>query len=462
MTDESISIPEKLEHWPRARLKRFNRNPRTHSEEQVQELAAFIRDVGWTNPILVDIDTEEILAGHGRLAAAEFIDMDPLPVIPLSGLNESQRKAIVIADNRLAENAGWDEALLGELLGELRDEEYDISLLGFDEEELDALLPDEDDDLGDGTGVPDEDDVPEPTENPVSQEGDLWRLGKHRLLCGDSTSQAAAVRLMGGDEADALWTDPPYNVNYESKAGKIQNDHMSADLFGAFLRDVYKTAISVMRPGAPAYIAHADTEGEAFRREFREAGFYLSGCLIWRKNSLVLGRSDHHWQHEPILYGWKPGAAHSWYGERNKTTIFEFDEEPVQQLSENEWQIGEGETALVITGDNIQIQRARGTVFFEEKPRSNAIHPTMKPVALIERMLQNSTKRGDAVLDLFGGSGSTLIACEKLARTAKIMGLDPKFVDVIIHRWQEYTGREARLDSTGESFAETRARRVQA
>lgn len=455
----TVQMPDRIEHWPRARLKRYKRNARTHSPEQVQKIANSLLEFGWTNPILVDVASEEIIAGHGRLDGAELLDVDPVPVIPLSHLTDAQRRAYIIADNRLALDAGWDEDLLGQELADLQDEGFDLALTGFDEDELEDLLPDMSGPEPTGTTAGDPDAVPEMPPAPTTRPGDLWRLGSHRLLCGDSTSQEDVDRLMAGELADCLWTDPPYNVNYESAAGSIQNDNMDDAAFAEFLGKVYGCAIAAMRPGAPAYIAHADTEGVAFRREFERAGFYLSSCLIWRKNSLVLGRSDYHWQHEPILYGWKPGAAHTWYGERNKTTIHEFDAIPVQQLADNQWQIGQGETAIIVSGDNVELQVAHGTVFLEEKPRRNADHPTMKPVGLIERQLRNSAKRKSVVLDLFGGSGSTLIACQNLDMVARLMELDERYADVIVKRWQDYTGREARLEETGESFAEVQARR---
>lgn len=457
--NRQLAVAERIEHWPTDRLKPYARNARTHSPEQVDKIAASIVEFGFTNPILVDSD-DGIIAGHGRLMAAIKLAMETVPVVVLDHLTDAQRRAYIIADNRLALDAGWDEALLAAELADLQAEDFDLALTGFEADEIDDLLSFEDEDeVGNSEPSAGPDDVPEFTVVPTSVEGDLWRLGNHRVLCGDSTCGQATALLLDGGLADCLWTDPPYNVNYEGSAGKILNDHMEADAFGEFLQAVYQNAIQHMAPGAPAYIAHADTEGTAFRREFEAAGFYLASCLIWRKNSLVLGRADYHWQHEPILYGWKPGAAHRWYGERNKTTLLEQGESPITRMSDTEVQITLGELTVVVRGAGLSIEQLSGSVFFEDKPKRNSEHPTMKPVGLIERMLENSTNPGDTVLDLFGGSGSTLIACEKLRRHARLMELDPKFVDVIVKRWEEFTGRKARLDSTGQTFAEVEAER---
>lgn len=446
---------DRIEHWPIERLRPYDRNPRTHSPAQVKKIAASMAEFGFTNPVLVD-KSDGIIAGHGRLEGAKLLGLETVPVVVLDYLTDAQRRAYIIADNRLAEDAGWDEDLLAEELGDLRAEGFDLELTGFEADELDDLLVDLDDGPA-ATEPADEDDVP-PVDQapPVARPGDVWRLGSHRVMCGDSTSTEQIATLLAGQRAACLWTDPPYNVNYESKAGKIQNDHMADDDFAAFLRAMYTAAIAHMEEGAPAYIAHADggPMGIAFRQEFIRAGFKLAACLVWRKNQFTLGRSDYHWQHEPILYGWKPGAAHRWYGARDKASVFELDSDVIKRTADGELQINLGETGIVIRGQDLTVRTVHGTVFLEEKPKRSAEHPTMKPVALIERMLTNSTRRGDVVLDLFGGSGSTLIACEKLRREARLMELDARFVDVIVRRWQEFTGRKARLDATGETFAE--------
>jgi site-specific DNA-methyltransferase (adenine-specific) len=384
----------------------YARNSRTHSDEQVAQIAASIKEFGWTNPILVDGDGG-IIAGHGRLMAARKLGFTEVPTIELRDLTDAQKKAYVIADNRLALNAGWDNEMLTLELGELAAEGYDMDLLGFDTKELDALLNPE---LVDG--LVDEDEVPEAGPEPITKPGDVWLLGKHRLMCGDSTSIDALERLCDGQLVDMWLTDPPYNVAYEGKtkdALTIQNDSMGDEQFRQFLRDCYVAADVVMKPGAVFYIWHADSEGYNFRGAAQDAGWKVRQCLIWKKSTMVMGRQDYHWKHEPCLYGWKEGAGHLWATDRKQTTILEFD-----------------------------------------KPSRNGEHPTMKPVALFEYQLLNNTKGGDIVLDSFGGSGTTLIAAEKNGRVARLMELDPKYCDVIVKRWEEFTGKKAVLEGADE------------
>ena len=278
-------------------------------------------------------------------------------------------------------------------------------------------------------------------------------------MCGDSLDIDAVSKLCGG-KVDAVWTDPPYNVNYESKAGKIGNDHMKDGPFREFLRDAFLTAYAVMREGAPIYVAHSDTEGFNFRGAFRDAGLKLSGCLVWVKPSLVLGRSDYQWRHEPILYGWKEGAAHSWYGGRKKTTVFDAEDTPFTVQEDGSVLVESGEDVFRITGESLEVESLKGSVVRCEKPKISAQHPTMKPVSLVLSQLCNSSKRGDLVLDLFGGSGTTLIACHKSGRNARLMEFDPKYCDVIIKRWQDFTGQQAVNEETGKTFAEMEADRV--
>ena len=461
MSKQTKEQPIAIEMWKRTRLKKYEQNARTHSEEQVEKIAASIREFGFTNPILIDKDGE-IIAGHGRLEAATLMELDEVPVIMLGHLSDTQKRAYVLADNRLALDAGWDEDILARELQRLDEEGYDLANTGFAEEEIIALLPDFDEDQQPVDDSWDEDDLPNFQAKHTSTAGDIWRLGRYRLMCGNSTSHDDLKKLMDGKRTDCVWTDPPYNVNYEGTAGKIMNDNMSDDDFYQFLLAVFSNAYSFMHDGAPIYVAHAEAGplGVTFRASFMAAGFKLASSLVWRKNMFVLGRADYHWKHEPIIYGWKPGEAHRWYGARNKTTVIELDSEIITRTGENEYHIDLGETSMIITGENIQVQEANGSVLFEDRPSHSSEHPTMKPVALIERMLENSSQRGDIVLDLFGGSGSTLIACEKLKRDARMMELDPKFVDVIIERWQEFTGRPARLDSSGETFSTVREERT--
>jgi len=381
----------------------YARNARTHSDEQIAQIAASVKEFGWTNPILVD-GAKGIIAGHGRLAAARKLGMTEVPVIELAHLTEIQKKALIIADNKLSLNAGWDNEMLMLEIKELELEGFDLGLTGFDAEELEALTPVEATD-----GLVDEDATPEVPVEAITKPGDIWLLGKHRLMCGDSTSIEALDRLCNGQLVDMWLTDPPYNVAYEGGTKEkltIQNDSMEDDQFRQFLRDSYTAADTVMKPGAVFYIWHADLEGYNFRGAAKDAGWTVRQCLIWKKSSLVMGRQDYHWKHEPCLYGWKGGAGHFWAADRKQTTILEFD-----------------------------------------KPTRNGEHPTMKPVALFEYQMLNNTQGGNIVLDSFGGSGTTMIAAEKNGRIAHLMELDPKYCDVIVKRWEEFTGKKAELEN---------------
>lgn len=390
----------------------YARNSRTHSDEQVAQIAASIREFGFTNPVLVD-DEGGIVAGHGRVMAARQIGMTAVPTINVGWLSEQQRRAYVIADNQLAMNAGWDESVLAQEVAWLQDHQFNTDLLGFNADFLDGLLAEE---AATDVGLTDQDDAPSLQAEPVTRLGDVWVLGKHRLMCGDSTSMDAVIALVPGGGIDMFLTDPPYNVAYEGKTADaltIQNDSMSNTSFRQFLRDAFTAADSVMKAGAVFYIWYADVESYNFTGALVDTGWDLRQVLIWKKNSLVMGRKDYHFKHEPCLYGWKDGAGHLWASDRKQTTILEFD-----------------------------------------RPTRSLEHPTMKPVALFEYQLLNNTKGGDLCLDLFGGSGTTLIACEKNGRYARLMELDPKYCDVIVRRWQAFTGKRAVLESTGEPFPE--------
>lgn len=416
-------------------------NSRQHSDEQVAQIAASIQEFGWTNPILVDGDNG-LIAGHGRLLAARKLGMSKVPVIELDHLSEAQKKALIIADNKLALNADWNAELLEVELKDLLAADFDLNLLGFDADELHVLLNPE----VHNEGLTHEDDVPAIPEIPKSKEGDIYQLGPHRVMCGSSLDIDSWDKLMVGEKADACWTDPPYNVAYESKlAGKIKNDSMDNDQFKQFLLDAYIAMFAVMKPGAPIYVAHSDTEGLNFRSAFSEAGFKLSGCLIWRKNSLVLGRSDYQWMHEPILYGWKPGSKHRWYGGRKLTTVMDHGEGgPISKMEDGRWMVKIGDSVLIVNGE-ATLEESPASILFHDKPKRSSEHPTMKPVGLIEKMLKSSARSGDIIIDAFGGSGSTLIAADRLGMSARLMELDPKFVDVIVKRWEDFTGRKAEL-----------------
>jgi ParB/RepB/Spo0J family partition protein len=449
-------IVRRLEVWPVDQLRQWPKNPRDHSDEQIAEIADAIREFGFLQPPLVDEKRRRILAGNGRIRAAVQAGLTEVPVIPLGHLTRAQQIAFVIADNRLAEKASWNRAFLAEQALELQRLGFDVAHTGFSEDELNAMIAE--------LRVPDlpeeEPPVPGRPSEAVTKRGDVWVLGGHRLMCGDATMVDDLQALLEGGQAEAVWTDPPYNVAYETEAGAIQNDALSDEDFAEFLQSAMTSLFAVLADGAPIYVAHSDTGGYTFRQCFARAGFKLSSCLIWRKNSLVLSRADYHWQHEPILYGWKPGAAHRWLGARDKTTIFEFDEPPFSQVGEDEWQLVLGETTVVVRGRDITVEPVRGTVLFEDKPSANREHPTMKPVPLITRMLANSARAGAVVLDPFGGSGSTLIACERLGMRGRLLELDERYCDVIVARWENLTGREAFLASSGETFGRLDGKRA--
>ena len=397
-----MNKPPKIELRDIDSLVPYINNARKHSDEQIDAIAGSIKEFGWTNPILVDGDNG-LIAGHGRLLAARKLGMDKVPVIELAHLSENQKKALIIADNKLALNSDWDNNLLMIELQELDSEDFDLSVLGFDQDELDALL----NPIEPTTGLTDEDAVPDVPEEPKTKPGDIYILGNHRLMCGDSCNVTDMEKLANDRLVDMCLTDPPYNVAYEGGTKEkltIQNDSMDNDSFRQFLRDAFVAADMVMKAGAVFYIWHADSEGYNFRGACFDTGWKVRQCLIWKKSSLVMGRQDYHWMHEPCLYGWKEGAGHLWATDRKQTTILEFD-----------------------------------------KPSRNGEHPTMKPVALFEYQMLNNTKGGDIILDSFGGSGTTLLAAEKNGRIAYVMELDPKYCDVIVKRWEDFTGKKAVL-----------------
>ncbi len=391
----------------------YAKNSRTHTDEHIRQIAASIREFGFTVPVIVD-EVKGIIAGHGRVRAAVLIALEVIPCRQVFGWSEAQKIAYCMADNQLPLNAQWDQKLLEAEIQKLMDMEFDIDLLGFDDDFLLNLFPVEE-------GLTDPDEVPDLPEAPVTVLGDIWQLGDHRLMCGDSTSIDAVETLMDKELADQLITDPPYNIAYVGKTSDaltIKNDNMSDTEFRQFLVDAYKAADAVMKPGAVFYIWHADSESYNFRGAALDMGWINRQCLIWKKNHMTLSRQDFHWQHEPVLYGWKDGAAHLWASDRKQTTILEFD-----------------------------------------RPQRSAVHPTMKPVDLIEYLVLNNTKGKDIVLDLFGGSGTTMIACHKTGRKARMMELGENYCDVIINRWQDYTGESAVHCESGKTFAEEKSER---
>ena len=423
-----------------AELKPYENNARTHSKEQVQQLVASMQEFGFTNPVLVD-EEGRVIAGHGRLEAARILQVESVPTITVSGLTDEQRRALVLADNKLALNAGWDIDLLRAELGDLQSAGFDISVIGFDTEELRNLFEPLAED-----GLTDPDDVPDVPDEPISKPGDVWVCGPHRVMCGDSTSITDVERLMAGAQADCCWTDPPYNVAYEGTAGKIKNDDMGDAEFRDFLSAAFACMFISMKPGAPIYVAHSEKETINFYSSFKAAGFKQHGCVIWKKDALVLGRMDYQPIHEPILYGWKEGAKHRWYGGRKQTTMIDLgDGSPFKRLEDGRYSIQMGDRLMIIDG-SAMIEELVPSVIQEPKPKKSADHPTMKPVNLIERMLKHSARSGDLILDLFGGSGSTLMAAERLGMSSCLMELDPKFCDVIVRRWEAYTGRKAQRE----------------
>lgn len=393
MTQQRITFQKYDKLMPLKELKRSRHQRNKHPKEQVERLAKIMREHGVRHPISISKLSGEVCFGHGRWEAAALNRWESYPVIYQDFKDEREEYACVQSDNAIA---AWAELDLSAIQLDVAGMEgFQIDLLGIKDFELPAVQQE--------PGC-EEDEMPEDVET-ICKPGDIWQLGNHRLMCGDSTNIVDVQALMGGQRAAMVWTDPPYNVNYEGGTGlKIKNDSMSDDQFRQFLRDAYSSMAAVTIPGGSIYVAHADSEGYNFRGAARDAGWLVKQCLIWRKNQLVMGRQDYHWIHEPILYGWLDGGAHHWYGDRKQSTVLDFD-----------------------------------------RPRKNDVHPTMKPVALIEYCLNNSSKRGDVVLDLFGGSGSTMIACEKLIRSAMVMELDPKYCDVIVERWQRYAKQEARL-----------------
>lgn len=393
---------EKLELVAIDKLVPYINNARTHSPAQIKQIQASIREFGFINPVLID-GKHNIIAGHGRVMAAKNEGLDRVPCLFIEHLTEAQKKAYIIADNKLAENAGWDMELLRVELEGLQALDFNMDLIGFDDIELDDLFS-----ANDAEVMEDDFEVELP-EEPKSKLGDIYQLGRHRLMCGDATKTEDIEKLMNGMKADMYLTDPPYNVDYEGKtkdALKIKNDTMGNDQFKQFLTDSFSSANTFMKQGAVFYIWHADSEGYNFRGACFDVGWQVRQCLIWNKSSMVMGRQDYHWKHEPCLYGWKAGAGHLWASDRKQTTILSFD-----------------------------------------RPSRSAEHPTMKPVALFDYQIQNNTKKEDVVLDTFAGSGTTVVACEQNGRNAYCMELDPKYIDVIINRWENLTGETAVLIS---------------
>ena len=371
------------------RLVPYQNNARTHSPEQINKLRASLREFGFINPVIIDRDFG-VIAGHGRIAAARAEGITELPCVFADHLTEAQKKAYILADNRMALDAGWDEDMLRVEIEALQGADFDLMLTGFDDKELSDFFG-----TGNGDAKDDDFDLSSALEQAsFVQKGDVWTVGRHRLMCGDATSMDDVATLMDGKKANLLLTDPPYGVSFKSSSGlTIQNDSMKNEEFYQFLYDAFAAAVCFLGAGASAYVFHADTEGLNFRKAFIDAGFHLAGCCIWVKDSLVLGRSDYQWQHEPVLYGFLQNGKHNWYSDRKQTTVWNF-----------------------------------------AKPKRNANHPTSKPLDLLSYPIGNSTQENGIVLDTFGGSGSTMMACEQTNRICYMMELDEKYASVILRR----------------------------
>jgi DNA modification methylase len=415
-------MKQQIEYVETSKLVPYARNSRTHSDEQVAQICGSIKEFGFTNPVLIDADGL-IIAGHGRTLAAQRLDMKEVPCLRMDYLTEAQKKAYVIADNKLALNAGWDEEMLALELGDLQGLDFDLSLTGFDDDELNALLAEAVED-----GLIDEDDAPPPPDEPVSKLGDIWQLGSHRVMCGDSTSIDAVDKLMEGQKADMVFTDPPYGMSYGGgrakgdhalnknggvliKAhGMIKGDDLEGDSLINLVRDAIGTCIASSKQGAAYYICFTWRTYSEFEQAIELGGASVANCIVWDKKSIGLGNANYRPQHEFIFYV-KGGA---WYGDKGQSDV---------------WYMSRGATG-------------------------EYVHPTQKPVELVEKAISNSSKPGDLVLDVFGGSGSTLIACEKTSRHSRLVDLDPKYVDVMVKRWQDYTGKQATHAESGKTFTE--------
>lgn len=457
-----VTAPQ-IELRPIESLTPYARNSKKHSDEQLALIQSSMVEWGFTNPVLAD--EKGIVAGHGRVMAATrlyaagqslrfpngaAIPAGMVPVIDCTGWSDAQRRAYVIADNRLAEKgAEWDLEMLKLEIDDLMASGFDFEMTGFSSDDLAGLFALED--------VPgnekDPDAVPDVPETPFSKPGDMWICGPHRVRCGSSTSMDDWNALMQGELADLQVCDPPYAVNYESKlAGKIMNDNLGDKEFRQFLLDFYTCSFAVLKPGAAMYVAHADSEGANFRQALKDAGFALKACLMWVKNSLVLGRWDFHYRHEPILYATKPGAPRKWFAGRKQTTLQEIgDQPPFQRMEDGRIAIVHGDSVIYLSGDAV-VEEVPSTLLHYDKPKRSAMHPTTKPTQLWERLARNNGRPNDIVIDGFGGSGTTMVAAERLGMCARLMELDPRFVDVICVRYFMLTGRVPVHAETGEPF----------
>ena len=449
----------KIELIPIDKINPAPYNPRKDlqpGDPEYEKLKRSIQEFGLVDPLVWNERTGNLVGGHQRLKIMQEMGETEAHVSVVD-LDDEREKALNIALNKIS--GDWNLPLLKDLLEELDAGVLDVEITGFDIDEIEGLMTQ----FHDPNKVK-EDEAPPPPEEPITKPGDLWLLGRHRLLCGDATIITDVERLMGGKKADMVFTDPPYNVNYGEKASmlndyqkghrntsSIKNDNMKKDDFLRFLIDSFKSIYVALCPGGAFYICHAESTGLEFRKAVLEAGFLLKQCIIWAKNSLVIGRQDYQWKHEPILYGWKPGAAHRWYGGRKNTTVIEDNAQVVIEKQDDHaiihLSLGLQQLAIKVSDYEVIFDGDDNltTVWRIEKPQRNDVHPTMKPVGLCARAIGNSSKPGEIVLDVFGGSGSTLIAAEQLNRTCYMMELDPIYCDVIIKRWENFTGQKAVL-----------------
>lgn len=410
-------------------LKPAGYNPRkelTPDDAEYQKIKRSIDEFGYVDPVIVNADMT-VIGGHQRLKVLKDLGYDEIECVMID-IDKDHEKALNLALNKIT--GEWDDAKLKDLLQELDTGAIDMDITGFDFDEIEQLLGQEHQEEASEDDF-DTDEALVAIVEPKAKHGDVYRLGKHRLMCGDSTKAEDVEKLMDGQMARMMLTDPPYNVNYEGTAGKIENDNMSDDNFYEFLCAAFTQMYENAEQGCPIYVFHSDSEGLNFRKAYKEAGFKLAECLVWVKNALVMGRQDYQWRHEPILYGWKEGAGHHWYGARNKTTVFD-DTADIDKMKKEDMS-----TLLH------EIMDAPSTILYENKPTINDLHPTMKPLKLCGKIISNSSEAGDIILDSFAGSGSTMMAAEQLGRSCYTMEFDPKYVDVIIKRWETFTGKAA-------------------
>lgn len=401
----------------------YEKNTKRHDQKQINNVAQSIKDAGFVQPVVID-KNNVIVIGHCRTLAAIQLHMDKIPCVMKDDLSDEAIKRLRIIDNKTNESP-WDFELLQEELESIDLSSYDVSF---------EFEGDIEDDQKEPPVVEDEPPEVDEEAEPTAKLGDVYKLGKHRLMCGDSTKPEDVEKLIGDSQIDLFLTDPPYNVNYHGSAGKIENDNMAKDQFREFLSSAFKNAYDHMRPGAAFYIWYASREQVNFELALNDANLFVRQQLIWNKNALILGRSDYQWKHEPCLYGWKDGAAHYFVDDRTQSTVIEDNQIQIDKMKKEEM------AALL---KKIFADKVSTTVINENKPAKSEEHPTMKPILLFARLVKNSSKQGENVLDLFGGSGTSIITCEQLNRKCFTMEYDPKFVDVIIKRWETFTGKKA-------------------